>query len=81
MRSVKDASIEAVSFDKKYQGGAQLVAANVWTAPDICIAHAQLISGNGCATISELCVSPCEIPLKPTTMRNEILEAFRLFCK
>jgi hypothetical protein len=51
------------------------------TAPDICVTHVLQMSGNGCASISALYVSPYELPLKPTTMRNQILEAFRLFCK
>lgn len=51
------------------------------TASDICVTHVLLMSGNGCASISALYVSSYELPLKPTTMRNQILEAFRLFCK
>jgi len=43
--------------------------------------HVLLMSGNGCASISALHVSPCKRPIKPTTMRNQILEVFRLFCK
>jgi hypothetical protein len=51
------------------------------TAPDICVTRVLQMSGTGCASISALYVSPYELPLKPTTMRNHILEAFRLFCK